>query len=247
MKPRTQRYHQELIEFLCREWPEAVSRRPAEISESDVSGFAVSIAWLSASRYNGIVTMLRATVPAAKSLRRRRIVVKDRRLISQLEFSRLLAELDARPRSHGGLVIRFLAHTGLRINEARQLTWEDVRKDYILAPARVTKNGYARVIPFVNGIRDVLAGLRRVSPGESILPQAEVKRSLATACKRAGLPVLSHHDFRHLFATRCIESNVDVPTAARWLGHRDGGALLGKTYFHLLDTHSRVMAARVKI
>lgn len=247
VKPTTQRYHQELIEFILREWPEKRDAPVAEISEQETAAFTGRITRLSASRFNGVVTMLKGSVPAARALRRRRLAVKERRLISQLEFSRLLAELDTRPRSHGGLVVRFLAHTGLRINEARQLTWADVREDFILAPGRVTKNGYARVIPFVNGIRDVLDGLRRVSPGEVILPQKEVKRSLATACRRAGLPALTHHDFRHLFATRCIESNVDVPTAARWLGHRDGGALLGKTYFHLLDTHSRVMAARVKI
>lgn len=39
----------------------------------------------------------------------------------------------------------------------------------------------------------------------------------------------------------------DVPTAARWLGHQDGGALLGRTYFHLVDHHSRRMAARVRL
>lgn len=74
-----------------------------------------------------------------------------------------------------------------------------------------------------------------------------MKRSLNMACKLAGIPHLSHHDFRHLFATRCIQSGVDIPTVARWLGHRDGGALLGKTYFHLQDEHSRRMAGKVEI
>lgn len=134
-----------------------------------MSAFAVRIAGLSASRYNGVMTMLKAAIPAARGVRRRRIVVKDRPLISQLEFTRLLAELDGRPRSHGGLVVRFLSHTGLRIAEARRLTWGDVHEDFILAPSRVTKNGYARVIPFVNGIRDVLAGLRAVGDGKAVL------------------------------------------------------------------------------
>jgi integrase len=236
-----------LIEFICRKWPEKCDGPGVEISEMDVSEFAVRIAGLSASRYNGIVTMLKATVPAARSMRRRRIALKERPLISQLEFARLLDELDKRPRSHGGLIVRFLSHTGLRIAEARRLTWGDVHGDFILAPSRVTKNGHPRVIPFVNGIREALDALRAVGDGVHVLPQAEVKRSLATACARAGLPRLTHHDFRHLFATRCIESNVDVPTAARWLGHRDGGALLGRTYFHLVDAHSRAMAARVRI
>ena len=80
-----------------------------------------------------------------------------------------------------------------------------------------------------------------------MLPQAECKRSLQQACKAAELPRLSHHDFRHLFATRCIQSGVDIPTVARWLGHSDGGALLQRTYFHLVDEHSRKMAERVTI
>jgi integrase len=48
-----------------------------------------------------------------------------------------------------------------------------------------------------------------------------------------------------MFATRAIESGVDVPTVARWLGHRDGGTLLMRTYSHLLNEHSQAMAAKM--
>jgi integrase len=51
---------------------------------------------------------------------------------------------------------------------------------------------------------------------------------------------------RHLFATRCIESGVDIPTVSRWLGHVDGGALAMKTYGHLRREHSAAMAQKVK-
>jgi integrase len=122
-----------------------------------------------------------------------------------------------------------------------------VLADSIAVPSTIAKNGVSRSIPFVNGIADVLGRLRTISEGPLVLPQAECKRALRTACERAGLPYLSHHDFRHLFATRCIQSGVDLPTVARWLGHSDGGALLGKVYFHLADAHSRSMAARVAI
>jgi len=56
---------------------------------------------------------------------------------------------------------------------------------------------------------------------------------------------ITHHDLRHLFATRCIESGVDIPTVSRWLGHKDGGALAMRTYGHLRDEHSQMMAAKV--
>ncbi len=183
-------------------------------------------------------------------LKRRPLRSKDRAILSQLEFSKLVEELDARPRSHSGLMIRFLAQTGLRINEARQLQWShvDIDDECFRVPGSVTKNGKPRMIPFVRGVRETLTRLQAVA-GDSdlVLPQRECKGALRGACKRLKLPKLLHHDFRHLFATRCIQSGVDLPTVARWLGHRDGGALLAKTYFHLVDEHSRKMAARVVV
>ena len=70
-------------------------------------------------------------------------------------------------------------------------------------------------------------------------------RSLKRACKKLGLFHLTHHDLRHLFATRCIESGVDIPTVAKWLGHKDGGVLAMQTYGHLRDKHSADMAQKV--
>jgi hypothetical protein len=73
----------------------------------------------------------------------------------------------------------------------------------------------------------------------------ECKKSITTACKKLGIARFTHHDLRHLFATRCIESGVDIPTVSRWLGHKDGGALAMKVYGHLRDQHSTNMAQKV--
>src|SRR5580698_10531597 len=129
VKPRTRKYHQELISYVGRKWPEKFLEDVDRVSIEDVGVFIGRITDLSDSRFNGIVSMLRATVPAAKKIRRRRVRLKERALVNQLEFSRLLDALDGRPRSHAGLVVRFLAHTGLRINEARQIRWEHVHED----------------------------------------------------------------------------------------------------------------------
>ena len=245
-KPRTIQYQAEIAKIILNHWPNHEADTKG-ITETEISTLAVAVSRYSAPRYNAIVSALRSFVPAARILKRRPVPLKERAMLTQIEFSRLLAELDARPRSHAGLIVRFLAHTGLRINEARQLRWCDVHQNFILLPGRFSKNGRPRHIPFVKGVAETLATLRRVSDGDNVLPAAEVKRSLQTACRLAGLPRLSHHDFRHLFATRCIESSVDIPTVARWLGHSDGGALLGRVYFHLADAHSREMAAKVEI
>jgi len=73
----------------------------------------------------------------------------------------------------------------------------------------------------------------------------ECQKSLDRAWKKVGIDRITHHDLRHLFATRCIESGVDIPTVSRWLGHKDGGALAMKTYGHLRREHSIAQAQRV--
>ena len=66
----------------------------------------------------------------------------------------------------------------------------------------------------------------------------ECMQAMRRAAKVVGMEQITHHDLRHLFATRCIESGVDIPTVSRWLGRKDGGALAMKVYGHLRDNHS---------
>ena len=74
---------------------------------------------------------------------------------------------------------------------------------------------------------------------------AECNGSMANACTHLGIAKITHHNLRHLFATTCIESGVDIPTVSRWLGHKDGGALAMKVYGHLRDQYSTNMAQKV--
>jgi integrase len=73
----------------------------------------------------------------------------------------------------------------------------------------------------------------------------ECQQAINRAVKTVGMARITHHDLRHLFATLCIESGVDIPTVSRWLGHKDGGALAMKVYGHLRDQHSVAMAQKV--
>jgi integrase len=73
----------------------------------------------------------------------------------------------------------------------------------------------------------------------------ECQGAIDSACKKMGIERITHQDLRHLFATRCIESGVDIPTVSRWLGNKDGGALAMKVYGHLRDQHSVCKAQKV--
>ena len=246
-KASSVKFNQEIHGIIVRLWPGALNSAVATISLHQVIAFAERVTHYCPSRWNAMVSALRTITPHGLKLKRRPLTGKERATLSPAQFDLLLRELDLAKRSHGGLVVRFLAQTGMRIAEARRAEWPHVKEDHFCLPGSITKNGLPRAIPFVPGILATLAALRRVGDGVRVIPQAECKTALQSACRRAGLRALSHHDFRHLFATRAVESEVDIPTLARWLGHTDGGALLGRRYFHLLNAHSRRMAARVVI
>jgi integrase len=248
-KPRSIDFNEEIHAIILREWPGYLNASRCNITRAQVLTFAGRVTRYCPSRWNAIVCALRYVTSEARILELRPLRSKERPVVSSENFKRLVAELEQRERSHGALVVQFLAHTGLRINEARCLKWSDVQTDFLLVPGSLTKNGERKAIPFVNGMREVLDKLRAIVPAskrpEFILPQRECKTALTRACRVLGIPHLAHHDFRHLFATRCIESGVDLPTTARWMGHQDRGALLARRYFHLIDEHSRRMAAKV--
>ena len=59
------------------------------------------------------------------------------------------------------------------------------------------------------------------------------------------LQAFGFHDLRHHFISYAVMSGVDFMTIARWVGHKDGGILIGKVYGHLADEHRKAQAARL--
>jgi integrase len=151
-----------------------------------------------------------------------------------------------------GDLIEFLAYSGLRIaSEPIWVTWKDIdwqRKEIIVRghPETGTKNSEIRRVAIIADMERVLKELPGESPSDgTILKVVRCNEALKRTCEELGIPRLTHHDMRHLFATRCIESGVDIPTVSRWLGHKDGGALAMRTFGHLRNEHSQQMAQEV--
>jgi len=156
---------------------------------------------------------------------------------------------------------RLLAFTGCRRNEAATLRWQDIDFTRGVVRVRGTKTeAAAREVPMIPAGRELLLkilarrearaqvaidGKPYVDPAASVLIVREAQKSLTRACAKVGVEKLTHHDLRDAFATTCIESGVDVPTVAAWLGHADGGALLMRVYQHHRRPHSVLQAAKV--
>lgn len=107
-----------------------------------------------------------------------------------------------------------------------------------------TKQGFT--IPIFPESRPIIE--RRIEkmeegPDERLLPYDNCKKGLAAACKRLGLPNFEPRSLRRYFITKALRAGVDVPTIARWQGHRDGGVLIMSVYGDIVRMeHSQKMA-----
>jgi integrase len=248
-KQTTKRFYEFVDKIIRPNWPD-LTKPIVQITSLDVLTFAEKVADYSPTYWNACVSVLRFICPQAAT---RDIIKRKRQKVgkfippSQQQFEAFLRECDAATRTHAGLIVRFLALTGLRWGQAQSIRWEHVREESIEVPAQ--KNGMPHTVPMVAGLPQVLARLKSVCKfGEYVLPRAHPRRAINSASKRAGLTTaLTPHKFRHYYATRGLECGVDILTISQWLGHKDKGKTAMEYYLHVMTPHTRAMAAKVQI
>lgn len=219
----------------------------------------------------GIDLGVRYDNPAAK-IKRAKVAPKELNLPSESQFSALINSIR---HAGGGFsrhcadLVEFLSYGGFRKTEAAYILWKDVKMDangegtiFVRgADVAETNNPDTYSIPIIPNMSQLLRRLRaeaggRPDPNSPVMKVNECQKAIDSAIKRLAdpeetnppiiCPRITHHDCRHYFATRCIESGVDIPTVAKWLNHKDGGALALKVYGHLRQEHSVAMARKVK-
>jgi integrase len=188
-----------------------------------------------------------------------------RSLVTPGEFERLLAGARSACEKNGATLadyLRFLAFSGAREQEALRVKWADVdfeSERVTIGADGLAKNGEARKVEFNTRLGALLREMksRRAPDCAWLFPSPQrgardiharsFRESLNMARKAAKLPAVGFHDLRHYFCSACVMAGIDFMTIAAWLGHRDGGILVGKVYGHLLDEHRAKMAARLTI
>jgi integrase len=269
LKPSMILYREEIVVAILKTWPELKKLQPRAVTVAACEEWASRhAARYSGTRYNNSVDTLRLIFAKAiehglifrnpmEGITKRAPSRKHLELPSRDEFTKIVAAVrnsGAWCQTQCGDLIEFLAYSGCRIDESRHVRWADVEADgiWIHGGKTGTKNSERRRIPIIGPMRTLLDDLRanpRYIRDDSrkgyVLAIRECQKALDAACADLGIKRITHHDLRHLMATRCIESGVDIPTLSRWLGHKDGGALAMRTYGHLRDEHSQAMAAKV--
>ena len=269
IKPKTRLYWRQRLVALRKSWPGLEETAIRRITPTDCKKWAVAFARETApSSVNNTISILRHILdvaieagviysnPAA-ALKNTPVRGKEVPLPTIDKFNALIAEMRVR---HGGNsrncadFASGLAFTGCRLGEANALEWRDV--DFETGEVLVrgdattgTKNWEVRRVPLIPDARVLFERMRSdrsIEPLDAkVFRVRRCPKALTIACQRVGTSRLTHHDLRHLFATHCIESGVDIPTVSRWLGHKDGGALAMKTYGHLRREHSIAQAQKV--
>jgi integrase len=269
LKPRSKVYRNERIAALLKSWPELEKLDVRKITKADCLDWAAGFGkQSSAITFNNTVGTLRLILDLAveagarydnpaRFIKRARVRQKELHLPSNEQFEALVKEIEAvrvGPTRRCADLVRFLAFGGFRKSEAANIRWSDcdfAKGEIVVRGDENTgrKNWSVIRVPMIPEMRQLLQRLRAqrqdAQPTDPVMLVRECQGALNRACKKLGIPRITHHDLRRLFATRCIESGVDIPTVSRWLGHKDGGALAMKTYGHLRDHHSVSMAQKV--
>lgn len=257
-------YREQTVKALLKSWPELEATDVRKITESDCERWSERFsAKYSATRFNNTLDSLRHVFGVAikagarhgnpaEAIGRCEVRPKELRLPERPQFQRFVEAIETAGAwcSHDCAdFVRLLAFTGCRKNEAANLLWRDVDFDRSRIHLRVTKNGTPRYVPMIPDGRALLERLRSERPDagaeDPVLNVREAQKAMDHAAVKVGMSRITHHDLRHLFATQCIESGIDIPTVSRWLGHVDGGALAMKVYGHLRDAHSTEQAQKV--
>ncbi len=272
LKPRTKSHNRELLKSLARSWPGLDKMELRDLTKSDLLDWAARFGKTAcASVFNHALGVLRQVIEIgieagarydnpAKAVSRLPIRLKKLVLPERPEFLALVREIAGSGSGHSkpcAELVQFLAFGGFRKGEAACITWADCdfKREKVVVrgdPTHGTKTESGlRDVPMIPDMKALLVRMRQERNEERasqpVMRVNECQKAIDRASAKLGSPRITHHDLRHLFATLCIESGVDIPTVSRWLGHKDGGALAMLVYGHLRDDHSMEMAQRVKV
>ena len=193
--------------------------------------------------------------PRAEECEVKCFTVKEQKAIEK-------AVLEARKRKMLGVIIAL--YTGVRIGELLSLTFSsvDMQKRTITVKSTCyeskdengkyakmtdsTKSHKTRVIPFPKQLLPIFKELKTLSKSGYVIENAKgeqmsvrsYQRSFELLIERLGVSKFSFHALRHTFATRALESGMDIKTLSEVLGHKSATVTLNR-YAHSLMEHKQ--------
>lgn len=140
------------------------------------------------------------------------------RWLTYAEESRLLSKTNGDTDMRNLIIV--LIDTGMRLSEALKLQPMDVDLDQGLIRLYDTKEGRPRGIPMTTRVKKILG--QEIRQGETHLfstPKRTIQAKFAAIRKDAKLDDVVLHSLRHTFASRLVQSGIDLYRVSRLMGH----------------------------
>jgi integrase len=181
------------------------------------------------------------------------------RWLTRGEAAALIQAAESEPQApHLADFIRLALHTGMRRGELLGLEWRRVdleESGLILLEGQHTKAGKRRSIPLNREARAALS--QRAQFRAKHCPSSpwvfcrssgariqSIKRSFASACRKARIEDFHIHDLRHTCAAWLVTAGVPLPEVRDLLGHST--VQMTERYAHLAPENVRAAVARLE-
>ncbi len=136
--------------------------------------------------------------------------------------------------------------TGIRLGELVNLKWSDIDFRERTITIKQSKTHEHKTIPMTERVFSVLVERHRTPSitgyvftvkGAKVV-DASLQGAFKDAVRKAGITNFRFHDLRHTFASRLMQSGVDIYTVAKLLGHKN--ITTTQRYAHLSTKHIRL-------
>lgn len=127
------------------------------------------------------------------------------------------------------LILMFLYYAGLRLDEARNIKWQDINFDRETIHLKTAKGDKERVVFLHKKLTDALKmygisqeGSIFVSQRDELYNKRTIQQVVKYSSKKAGImKKVTPHTLRHSFATHLLEAGADIRYIQQLLGHKD--------------------------
>lgn len=177
---------------------------------------------------------------------------------------------ESKKANHFGVIL--CLYTGLRLGEFLALTWGDIdfhsglltvnktscvmkeEGTYKIHVDRPKTESSVRVIPIPKPILNELRALKKRSKAEFVVATCHggrvSNRSYQTTygriLKKAGVEYKNFHVLRHTFATRALESGMDIKTLSELMGHKSPVITMNRYVHSMMETKRKAMNTLAK-
>jgi len=150
------------------------------------------------------------------------------------------------------LILALLYYAGLRLDEARNIYWQDVDFERSLLHIKTAKGDKDRIVFLHDQLRRILeedglkkSGIILLSERGTRYTDRTIQEIVPNSCKEAGIAKkATPHSLRHSFATHLLEAGANLRSIQQLLGHKE--LRTTQIYTHVANNEIKNLASLIR-